>query len=106
MSQLDILRGHVVVVTGPPGDWGGPVFALVAVVLVATCYLLLVRRYRGMRLAPMEKSDELVQRSWLAPIGRRWKEMVGDMAPSTIADPDRSGWLTSAPRRARLVAAT
>lgn len=35
------------VVEGPPGDAGGPVFALVAVVLVAICYLLLVRRYRS-----------------------------------------------------------
>ena len=31
---------------GPPGEPGGPVFALVAVGLVVACYLLLVRRYR------------------------------------------------------------
>ena len=34
------------VVEGPPGTVGGPVFALVAVALVAACYALLVRRYR------------------------------------------------------------
>ena len=34
------------VVEGPPGTVGGPVFALVAVALIAACYALLVRRYR------------------------------------------------------------
>jgi ABC-2 type transport system permease protein len=34
-------------VAGPPESVGGPVFALVAVALVGLCYLLLLRRYRG-----------------------------------------------------------
>ena len=34
-------------VAGPPETIGGPVFALVAVALVGLCYLLLLRRYRG-----------------------------------------------------------
>jgi ABC-2 type transport system permease protein len=34
-------------VAGPPETVGGPVFALVAVAIVALCYLLLLRRYRG-----------------------------------------------------------
>jgi ABC-2 type transport system permease protein len=45
--QVWLFGSETAVVTGPPGDAGGPVFALVAVALVATCYLLLVRRYRG-----------------------------------------------------------
>ena len=45
--QVWLLDSSSAVVDGPPGDAGGPVFALVAVALVAFCYLLLVRRYRA-----------------------------------------------------------
>jgi ABC-2 type transport system permease protein len=45
--QVWLLDSSAAVVAGPPGDWGGPVFALVAVALVALCYLLLMRRYRA-----------------------------------------------------------
>ena len=45
--QVWLLNSSTSLVTGPPGDTGGPVFALAAVVLVAGCYLLLVRRYRA-----------------------------------------------------------
>ncbi len=36
---------------GPPGAAGGPVFAVATVALVAACYLLLVRRYRGVSVS-------------------------------------------------------
>jgi ABC-2 type transport system permease protein len=39
------------VVVGPPGRFGGPVFALVAMAIVAGCYLLLLRRYRRVAVA-------------------------------------------------------
>jgi ABC-2 type transport system permease protein len=45
--QVWLLNSSAAVVAGPPGDWGGPVFALAAVALVAVCYLLLMRRYRA-----------------------------------------------------------
>jgi ABC-2 type transport system permease protein len=45
--QVWLLNSSTSVVTGPPGKWGGPVFALVAIALVAVCYLLLMRRYRA-----------------------------------------------------------
>ena len=45
--QVWLLDSSAAVVAGPPGDWGGPVFALAAVALVAACYLLLMRRYRA-----------------------------------------------------------
>jgi ABC-2 type transport system permease protein len=45
--QVWLLDSSAAVVAGPPGRWGGPVFALVAVALVAACYLLLMRRYRA-----------------------------------------------------------
>ena len=44
--QVWLLDSSTAVVTGPPGDAGGPVFALAAVALVALCYLLLMLRYR------------------------------------------------------------
>jgi ABC-2 type transport system permease protein len=49
--QVWLFGSKTAVVTGPPGDAGGPVFALVAVALVASCYLLLVRRYRGVTVS-------------------------------------------------------
>ena len=45
--QVWLLNSSAAVVAGPPGDWGGPVFALAAVALVAVCYLLLMSRYRS-----------------------------------------------------------
>ena len=45
--QVWLLNSSAAVVTGPPGDWGGPVFAGAAVALVTVCYLLLMRRYRS-----------------------------------------------------------
>ena len=45
--QVWLLDSSAAVVSGPPGDWGGPVFALAAVALVGACYLLLMRRYRS-----------------------------------------------------------
>ena len=45
--QVWLLDSSASVVAGPPGDWGGPAFALAAVALVALCYLLLMRRYRA-----------------------------------------------------------
>jgi ABC-2 type transport system permease protein len=45
--QVWLFGDKTSVVNPPPGDAGGPVFALVLVALVAACYLLLVRRYRG-----------------------------------------------------------
>ena len=45
--QVWLLNSSAAVVAGPPEDWGGPVFALAAVALVAVCYLLLMRRYRS-----------------------------------------------------------
>jgi len=45
--QVWLLDSSAAVVAGPPGEWGGPAFALAAVVLVASCYLLLMRRYRA-----------------------------------------------------------
>jgi ABC-2 type transport system permease protein len=45
--QVWLLNSSTAVVEGPPGKWGGPVFALVAVGLVAGCYQLLMRRYRA-----------------------------------------------------------
>jgi ABC-2 type transport system permease protein len=45
--QVWLLDSTAAVVAGPPGKWGGPVFALAAVALVALCYLLLMRRYRA-----------------------------------------------------------
>lgn len=44
--QVWLLNSSAAVVAGPPGEWGGPVFGLAAVMLVAACYLLLLRRYR------------------------------------------------------------
>jgi ABC-2 type transport system permease protein len=49
--QVWLFDTETSIVTGPPGRAGGPVFALVAVALVATCYLLLVRRYRGVTVS-------------------------------------------------------
>jgi len=45
--QVWLLNSSAAVVAGPPGEWGGPVFALAAVALVAVCYLLLMHRYRS-----------------------------------------------------------
>ncbi len=45
--QVWALGAESSVVVGPPGTSGGPAFALAAAALVAACYLLLVRRYRG-----------------------------------------------------------
>ena len=45
--QVWLLNSSAAVVAGPPGDGGGPAFALAAVALVAVCYLLLMRRYRS-----------------------------------------------------------
>lgn len=45
--QVWLLDSSAAVVAGPPGEWGGPAFALAAVALVASCYLLLMRRYRA-----------------------------------------------------------
>ncbi|HET9944163.1 MAG TPA: ABC transporter permease [Actinomycetes bacterium] len=45
--QVWLLNVSASVVAGPPGKWGGPVFALAAVALVAACYFLLMRRYRA-----------------------------------------------------------
>jgi ABC-2 type transport system permease protein len=45
--QVWLLNSSTAVVSGPPGEWGGPAFALAAVVLVGLCYLLLMRRYRA-----------------------------------------------------------
>jgi ABC-2 type transport system permease protein len=45
--QVWLLNSSASVVAGPPGEWGGPVFALAAVALVAVCYVLLMRRYRS-----------------------------------------------------------
>ncbi len=45
--QVWLFDTETSIVVGPPGAAGGPVFGLAAVALVAVCYLLLVRRYRG-----------------------------------------------------------
>ena len=45
--QVWALGAEATTPAGPPGTAGGPVFAAVTVALVAACYLLLVRRYRG-----------------------------------------------------------
>ena len=45
--QVWLLNSSAAVVAGPPGEWGGPAFALAAVALVAACYFLLMRRYRA-----------------------------------------------------------
>lgn len=39
------------IVAGPPGTLGGPVFALAALGIVVSCYLLLLRRYRRVAVA-------------------------------------------------------
>ena len=44
--QVWLLGSETAIVTGPPGDAGGPVFALAALALVGLCYLLMLRRYR------------------------------------------------------------
>lgn len=44
--QVWAFNSSTSVVVGPPGRYGGPVFALAAVALVGACYLLLLRRYR------------------------------------------------------------
>jgi ABC-2 type transport system permease protein len=45
--QVWLLNSPTSIVEGPPGEAGGPVFAAVAVALVAACYLLLLHRYRA-----------------------------------------------------------
>lgn len=49
--QVWALGADATTPAGPPGTWGGPVFAAVTVALVVACYQLLVRRYRGVTVS-------------------------------------------------------
>ena len=66
--QVWLLNSSTPLVTGPPGDAGGPVFALAAVVLVAGCYLLLD--------APVPGGDRRMSAITLATVSRWYGDVV------------------------------